>query len=114
MKSKMIEKFVNGLFALTVLVWVIFDFLKLLFSPISPATHLIPESIGLFCVGILFGSKKQIDLIWPLVLVILVSASIYGLIDGHLFSILGVNLLLVVSFVVGYFLQDGKKLGVVE
>jgi len=104
--TNLVDKLVNILFSLTLVVWVIFDFLKLLYSPISPASHLIPECLGMFFIGFSFGDRGEVSIIWPLIMVILISATIYGLVDNALFSIIGINLLLVLSFVAGYFTQE--------
>lgn len=104
--SNLVDKLVNILFSLTIVVWVIFDFLKLLYSPISPASHLIPEALAMFFIGFSFGDRGEVSIIWPLIMVILISATIYGFVDGALFNIIGINLLLISSFLVGYFIQE--------
>lgn len=104
--TNLVDKLVNILFSLTLVVWVIFDFLKLVYSPISPASHLIPECLSMFFIGFSFGNRRETSLIWPLITVVLISSTIYGFVDGALFSIIGVNLLLISSFIVGYFMQE--------
>ena len=104
--TNLVNKLVNILFSLTLVVWVIFDFLKLLYSPISPASHLIPECLSMFFIGFSFGDGREVSLIWPLIMVILISSTIYGFVDGAVFDIIGINLLLISSFLVGFFIQE--------
>lgn len=114
MTIRKLQFLVNILFLLMLVVWLSFDFLNLFDSPLRPATHMIPEAAALFLLGVLFGSVKEVPYVWPLIIIILTSATIYGILDGHLLSILGFNLLLICSFLIGYVLQENKKIVKVE
>jgi len=110
---KKTQSLVNLVFLATLLVWVVFDFLRIFPTRITPANHLIPEGFGMFLLGLLYGSIKEPWFLWSLILGLLLASGIIGIILFRgLFTIIGINLFLVFSFLIGYLLQENK--GVVK
>lgn len=106
---KKVQFFMNIAFSITFIVWIIFDLLRIIPTRITPANHLIPEGFGMFVLGLLFGSIKEPRFLWPLILGWLLASGIVGIILFRgLFTIIGINLFLVFSFLFGYFLQGSR------
>lgn len=103
----------NLLFACTFIVWLLCDFVKVFSTSITPANHILFESFAMLCLGLLFASVKEPPFLWPLVLGWLLVSGIIGIIFFRgLFTIIGINLLLVFSFLFGFLIQEKK--GVVK
>lgn len=105
---------VNLLFICTLIVWLFCDFARLWPTVISPANHIIFEFPAMVFLGSLFATNTEEPcFLWPLIIMMLIFPPIvWGLFDGHLMSALSFNLIVISSFLIGYFIQ--KHEGIVK
>jgi len=106
---------VNIAFSITFIVWITFDVLKIIPSPLAPATHILFfEGVAMLLLGMLFGTVHK-EPWWIFMVIILTPVIIYGVLFRRgLFTVLAINAYLFGLFLCGHFLQRNRKIIEVE